>query len=97
MRSFGLVFSTLGSTPALETDGQLLLRKIQREVSEIERLTHENRELLASIDLGRATLHNLTRKNRALNQQFQLLSSAYEASLGQLNVDKYRLGGRVLA
>jgi predicted nuclease with TOPRIM domain len=74
-----------------------LLRKIQREVSEIERLTHENRELLANIDLGRAAVQNLTKKNRALNQQFQLLSSAYEASLGQLNVDKYRVGGRMQA
>jgi predicted nuclease with TOPRIM domain len=97
MGSFGPFLSTLGSTPALETDGQLLLRKIQREVSEIERLTHENRELLANIDLGRAAVQNLTKKNRALNQQFQLLSSAYEASLGQLNVDKYRVGGRMQA
>ena len=64
------------------------MREILRQTAEVERLAQEGDQLRASVDLGQADVHRLRRKNRALNQQLQLLTSAYESAFAMENVDK---------
>jgi len=64
------------------------MREILRQTAEVEWLAQEGDQLRASVDLVQADVHRLNRKNRALNQQLQLLTSAYESAFELGNVDK---------
>jgi cell division protein FtsB len=92
-----LVLSSLHASPAPVADVDQLMRRILLETSEVERLTQVNRDLLANIQLGRADVQTLSRKNKALNQQLELLSSVYEDSLAQLSAGACRSEMRMLA
>lgn len=89
-RIFDLSFLGFPPAPAQapENEGQRLMREILRQTAEVERLAQESDQLRASVDLGQADVHRLYRKNRALNQQLQLLTSAYESTFTMGNVDK---------
>lgn len=93
----GQILSLLQPSPVPVADDQQLMRRILLETSEVERLTQENRDLLASIELGRADVQAIRRKNKALNQQLELLSSVHEDSLAQLCLDTCRGEMRMLA
>ena len=64
------------------------MREILRKTVEVERLAQENHQLQAVLDLGQADVRRLNQKNRALNQQLQLLTSAYESAFAPGNMDK---------
>lgn len=82
---------------ARATQVEQLAHRILLASTEVERLIQVNRDLLASIELGRADVKTLRRKNVALNQQLELLSSVLEDSVAQLKVDTCRGELRMLA